>query len=238
MELLDNPDVSAIMATWGGKNGNQLVSNLPYDLLSKRRIPVIGFSDTCVLLNPISVFSDIITFYGPNIAGKLTESEHYDLTELCGGEWVPFGNKMKESWVTIRDGKTDGFLYGGNLSTFTIGLAGNDCLKKMHDIIFFWESAGDPPQIIDQYLSGLENSGFFKSVKAMIVGQTFYNEEERKNRPLNELLREYGDRYDIPVIKMETFGHSVTENPIIPIGAHVSINTDTKSIDLNSPIVE
>ena len=108
----------------------------------------------------------------------------------------------------------------------------------MHDIIFFWESAGDPPQIIDQYLSGLENSGFFKSVKAMIVGQTFYNEEERKNRPLNELLREYGDRYDIPVIKMETFGHSVTENPIIPIGAHVSINTDTKSIDLNSPIVE
>lgn len=54
-------------------------------------------------------------------------------------------------------------------------------------LFFFWESANDPPQIIDQYLAGLENSGFFASIKAMIVGQTNYNKKLVVDRPLNDL---------------------------------------------------
>ncbi|MDR0460799.1 MAG: LD-carboxypeptidase [Nitrososphaerota archaeon] len=236
-ELINDESIDALLATWGGKNASQLVRVLPYQHFSERRIPVIGFSDTGVILNPISVFSDIITFYGPNIAGKMLEGLHGDMSELSHGLYEPFGKTAKDYWQTIKEGNAEGVLYGGNLSTFTIGLSGSECLRRMNNVVFFWESASDTPQIMDQYLTGLENSGFFEKVKAMIVGQTVYSEEPRKNRPLNELLSEMGERYNIPVIKIESFGHGKAENPIIPIGAKVEINTNTKSIALKNPVV-
>lgn len=238
IELLSDSNTKALLATWGGKNGSQLINFLPYELFKKRRIPVIGFSDTCVLLNPISVYSDIVTFYGPNIAGKLTESAHWDMSELRTGVYEPFGSTAFEKWQTIKSGKAEGVLYGGNLSTFTIALAGSACLKKMKDIIFFWESSAEPPQIIDQYLTGLENAGFFENVRGMIVGNTLYEEEQRKNRPLYDLLSEFGKRYNIPVVQVKTFGHCITENPMIPIGAAVLMDTESKEIKLLEKVVE
>lgn len=237
INLLSNPSVKALLATWGGKNGSQLINALPYDLFRERRIPVIGFSDTCVLLNPISVCSDIVTFYGPNIAGKLTESTHSSMSELCNGLYAPFGNNATKQWKTFTSGKVEGVLYGGNLSTFTIALAGSPCLKEMKNVIFFWESSGDPPQIIDQYLTGLENAGFFNNVNGMIVGKILYEEEQRKNRPIDELLSEYGERYNIPVVQIDTFGHCITENPLIPIGAAVSLDTHRSEIKLMEKVV-
>ncbi len=237
IELISNSNIKAMLATWGGKNGNQLLRYLPYEQFSERRIPIIGFSDTCVLLNPISVYSDIITFYGPNIAGKLTESSHADMSDLRQKFYAPFGETASQNWTTITSGQIDGVLYGGNLSTFTIALSGTECLRKMKDVIFFWESAGDPPQIIDQYLSGLENAGFLDRLKGMIVGKVLFEETERKNRPLNDLLYEYGSKLNIPIIKIDTFGHCKTENPMIPIGARVSINTYTHTINLTHPVV-
>jgi len=235
--LLGDTSINALLATWGGKNASQLVNTLPYQIFSERRIPIIGFSDVGVILNPISVFSDIITFYGPNIAGKMLEGSHGDMYELSHGFYKPFGETAADDWQTINQGATEGILYGGNLSTFAIGLAGNNCLKQMNDIVFFWESASDPPQIIDQYLTGLENAGFFDKVRAMVVGQTLFSEETRKNRPLNDLLFEFGKRYNIPVVKIETFGHGKAENPIIPIGAEVQLDTNSKDIALKSPVV-
>lgn len=237
-ELIGNESVKALLATWGGKNGNQLIDDLPYDLFRKRRIPVIGFSDTCVLLNPISVFSDIVTFYGPNVAGKLIESDHPCMESLRVGLYPPFGKTAVDNWNTIIEGKAEGVLYGGNLSTFTVGLLGSECLNRMNDIVFFWESASDPPQIMDQYLTALGNAGFFNKVNAMIVGKTLYNEIERKNRPLVDLLDEVGRRYNIPVVQISTFGHCKTENPMIPIGACVSLNTYTKTVNLMHMVVE
>lgn len=237
IELISNKEIKALLATWGGKNGSQLISCLPYEQFRERKIPVIGFSDTCVILNPISVYSDIITFYGPNIAGKLTESSHADLSDLRKEIYNPFGDTASQFWTTITPGQVEGVLYGGNLSTFTIALSGTECLRKMKDIIFFWESAGDPPQIIDQYFTGLENAGFFEKVKAMVVGKVLYEEVERKNRSLNDLLYEYGKRLNIPVVRIDTFGHCKTENPMIPIGAGVSLNTNTQTIELIHPVV-
>ena len=238
IDLLSDENVKALLATWGGKNSNQLVKILPYSLFKKRRIPIIGFSDTCVILNPISIYADIITFYGPNIAGKILDSQHSDMSELSGKPYKPFGESAKRSWMSITPGSVEGILYGGNLGTFTIGLSGHECLRKMEDVVFFWENANESPQIIDQYLMGLENAGFFSSIKAMIVGQVSNERRSIQNRPINDLLYDYGYRHSIPIVKLDTFGHYNAENPPIPIGAHVALDTQRKILKLLQSVVE
>ena len=230
--LLAKDDVAALLASWGGKNCNRLIGKLPYSDFLVRRKPVIGFSDTGVMLNAISAVTGLITFYGPNIAGKLNESQHYDL-RLLRGEYVPpFGEATDSHWTTITDGTATGRLFGGNLSTFVLGLAGSPQMAEIDESIFFWESASEPPQIIDQFLRCLANCGFLSRIKAMVVGDVEYSEVERKDRPINDLLREYGEEFDIPVVRIATFGHKSLENPAIPIGAVARLSTERQSVEL------
>ena len=80
--LLSNNNVKAIMTSWGGKSCNQLLPYLDYGLIAKQRKPIMGFSDGCVLLNSITYKTGLITFHGPNVAGKLYETKHSDMSLL------------------------------------------------------------------------------------------------------------------------------------------------------------
>lgn len=231
-ELVDDPDVGALLATWGGKSCGQLVEGLPYAKIAARRVPVAGFSDAGVLLNAITARSGVVTYYGPNIAGKLTESEHPTLDLARGEDVPPFGFGAQSAWQTITPGVCDGTLVGGGLSTFAIGLGGSRLLDAFEDPIFFWESGSSPPQIIDQLLTGLDNSGFLRRIRAMVVGHVLYEEVDRKNRPIDDLLAEVGTALGIPVVRIPTFGHLSTENPMIPIGARVHLDTEAQEIRL------
>jgi muramoyltetrapeptide carboxypeptidase len=233
VELLTDDDVDALIASWGGKNSNRLVRDLPYGHFAESRKPLIGFSDACVLLNAVTATTGLNTFYGPNIAGKLLESSHHDFRLLCGEKVPPFGVTASQHWRTLVPGSASGRLYGGNL-----GLSGSRAMAEMTEPIFFWESSSAPTQIIDQYLSCLKNCGFLDRVKAMIVGDVSFDEVPRKRRPVDDLLVEYGEELGIPVIRIETFGHRKMENPAIPIGAFVRLTTATQSITMEKSAVD
>ena len=237
VELLADTTIGALLASWGGKSANQLVRDLPYDEFLAARKPVIGFSDACVLLNAITAVTGLITFAGPNIAGKLIESSHWDLGLMRGNNEPPFGRTAEDCWHTIIPGHAQGQLFGGNLSTFVLGTVGTDVMALMHDIIFFWESASEPPQIIDQHLACLDNAGFLERVRAIIVGDVSYTEEARKERPLDDVIRDYALKYQIPAVQIPTFGHHMLENPAIPIGAVVELNTVDRTVSYTGPVV-
>lgn len=235
-ELVLNSEISALFGTWGGKSCNQLINDLPYEEIVSARKAVAGFSDVCVLLNAITARTGLITFSGPNVAGKLQESSHFDLDLIRGEAVEPFGNLG--NWDTINEGVATGRLFGGNLSTFVLGLAGWAYFKNIGPKVFFWESASETPQIIDQHLYCLINSGFFDNVQAMIVGDVTYKEEKRKDRPLNECLKEFASILNIPVIKLDNFGHKPLENPIIPIGGKVHVDSSNQTIKLLESVIK
>lgn len=237
--LAADPDVAGLIGSWGGKSANQLVRHLPYELLREARKPIFGFSDVCVLLNAITATTGLITFAGPNVAGKLHESSHWDFGLARGKHTRAFGDRDDENWTTVKAGGASGILFGGNLSTFVLGLTGTPQMAQMHDVVFFWESASEPPQIIDQHLSCLENAGFFERVRAMVVGDvTYKNEEARKDVPIEDVLEAFAARWNIPAVKLANFGHRSLENPIVPIGAGVEIDTSEKEIRLTEPVVD
>jgi len=232
--LLDNKDVDILMATWGGKSSSQLLQYLDYDLIKRKQKPITAFSDGTLLLNAIFSQTDLITFSGPNVVGKLDESEWSDLS---------FFQNSTENLSILTDnninriishGKIQGRLIGGNLSTFVLGLIGTPYIPKIEDMIFFWETGSATPQMLDQYLTLLENSGFFNHLNGMVVG-TLENCADQKDwgqRSPFDILKNIADKYKIPIVQTESFGHEKRENPIFPIGALCELDTKTQSLTI------
>lgn len=238
-ELIDRDDVDMLLATWGGKQCNQLVSLLDFDRIARSRKPFSGFSDGCVLVNAITAATGMYTFHGPNVAGKMNETRHVDLSPMVSTEspiFSPdrvFGDDTSESWETWRGGEAVGRLFGGNLTTFVLGLVGTEYLPSGTDIIFFWEVLDERPQIVHQHLTCLANAGFFRNVRGMVVGDV--NDVEPtdwKSRSIREAVLDAVGDFSFPVAHIPTFGHKAVENPAVPIGPRAELSSAKRSVRL------
>lgn len=236
-QLLKDDKVAALLASWGGKSCNQLLDKVDYELVRKYRKPVFAFSDGCVLLNALAAQSELFTFHGPNVAGKLFETQHADFS-LLGKESESrlnlLGNVQHAPTRVIRSGKSQGRLFGGNLSTFVLGLVGSPYMPAWNPSLFFWESASETPQIVHQHLTCLRNAGVFDRVTGMIIGSFIVEEpsEYKKRDPFEMIIDAVGD-YQFPILYCPTFGHpSHLENPILPIGAMCQLDSDLRSLIL------
>jgi len=239
--LLRDESVNMLMASWGGKSTSQLIKYLDYELISKSNKIITAFSDGTVLLNAINAKTGLITFCGPNVAGKLEESEWSELDFFQRASKGAQILSEKNISNVIYPGKVLGKLVGGNLSTFTLGLTGSSYLQDGDDIIFFFESGSASPQLLDQYLTLLDNSGFLQRIKAMVVGSLENCVDVKKdwgNRNPVNIIGEFVNKYRIPTIQTEAFGHGKRENPIFPIGAICELNTELLTLSITKNILK
>lgn len=240
-ELLLNKDVGALLSSWGGKSCNQLVNKLDYDLIKKTSKPILGFSDPCVLLNNITAKTGLVTFYGPNVVGKLHETEHSDFAILQEKNFSEnlLGKVEKNDSKVIKSGISTGRLIGGNLSTFVLGVVCSDIPTDFfNDAILFWEDAGNSAQIINQHLFALENIGVLERLSGMIIGDFRYEDslDWKKIDDFDSLSIVLG-KYNYPILYARTFGHADIENPILPIGATCELDTNSKALKLKGEIL-
>lgn len=240
-ELLSRPDVDCLLSTWGGKQCNELLEYLDFAQVGRTRKPIISFSDGCVLLNAITAETGVTTFHGPNVAGKLDESEYGDLATFSGADMDKgarvFGPDVE--WTIWRDGESEGRLFGGNLNTFALGLTGTKFLELQEPVIFFWESLGDRPQIIHQQLTLLVNCGWFDRVAGMIVGDLMTDPSpegsEWKRIDVKEAVLNALIAFDLPILKCDSFGHRSLQNPVVPIGPKCRLKTQHQLVTLEEP---
>ncbi|MCD4744688.1 MAG: LD-carboxypeptidase [Bacteroidales bacterium] len=241
-KLLDDPNVDFLISSWGGKSCNQLVKHLDFDKISFHRKAITGFSDPCVISNYITQKTGLYTFYGPNVLGKLNETDHHSFKILKVENYDVniFGNVNSIPCRCINRGVSEGRLIGGNLSTFLLGFVCSDVdINYFKDKILFWEDAGNPPQIIDQYLRALENKGIFNLISGMIIGDFVYEDSQSwKNKDHFKLINEIFKNYNFPIAYIPSFGHQKLENPIIPIGASGVFNAEEFTFFMNENIIE
>lgn len=242
--LVSDPEVDILWAAWGGKSCNQLLTRLDYERIAAARKPILAFSDGCVLLNAITALTGLITFSGPNVIGKAYESQHARLSLLTDEHYGRSNNLLGESGqdasISLVNGVREGKLVGGNLSTFVLGLTGSKFMPDFSDVIFFWESVADPPQLVDQYLTCLRNAGFFSRVRGMVIGSFIEQDAAgyRRRDPL-ETVMDVLAGLDIPVLYAPTFGHLATlENPVLPIGALCELNSAARTLSLLEDVID
>jgi muramoyltetrapeptide carboxypeptidase len=241
-ELLKANDVDVLVSSWGGKSCNQLVKYIDYDLVRLKQKAILGFSDAGVLLNHITAKTGLITFYGPNVIGKLDETEHENMAFLNDDFFQGniLGNVERVNCQVIKSGISEGKLIGGNLSTFVLGVVSSQIPDSYFDnSIFFWEDAGSPAQIINQYLTAISNRGIFNRINGMIIGD-FITEDTNEWKRTNDFdsIKQALGNCNFPVIYAPTFGHKKLENPLMPIGAKCRLDANKYLLKLLEPIIE
>ncbi|MBI5275980.1 MAG: LD-carboxypeptidase [Burkholderiales bacterium] len=232
-QLLCNDRVTALIASRGGKGSNGLLSHIDYALFSKARKPVIGFSDVCVLLNAITASTGLTTFYGPNVLSHLHESNHSDLRALRIAHPPQMLTHPKSQ--SIRPGRMEGRLVGGNLSTFTVSIAGSRFQPQVECPIFFWEAGSRDWRLISQYLNALLVRGVLQGFAGMLIGRIGI---ECDLAPLElEFLKGLLKSVDVPVLYMPIFGHGPAENPVLPIGGRVVLDATEHQVIFDEALV-
>ena len=173
--MFADPEVDAIMCSQGGDNANSCLSLIDYELIKRNPKIFIGISDITVLLLSIYKKTGLVTFHGNDFLwGFGMKPTKYDIDEfklrLMDGE-IGEINRNSE-WNTIRKGRAEGILMGGNLKCM-LKSAGTEFFPDFKDAILFVEAYEITSGMCDAHFHQLKQMGVFDKIKGVIVGYIY-----------------------------------------------------------------
>ncbi|HKL92951.1 MAG: LD-carboxypeptidase [Bacteroidales bacterium] len=233
---LDNPDCQAILCVRGGYGCNQLMDHLTFDGFLEQPKWLIGFSDVTQLHMRLMQLG-FASIHG-GMARQLHDYHNSDkkgmqparaLHTLLKGNPLDY---LVANHAFNRIGKTEGVLWGGNLSIL-FSLRGTPYETIPDNGILFIEDVGEKPYVIERMLINLKQSGILSTLKGLIVGQfTEYEEDPGMGYSLQELISRQVSEYDFPICFGFPVGHVFENMPLIQ-GARVRLNVQTSCSTLN-----
>jgi muramoyltetrapeptide carboxypeptidase len=140
--------------------------------------------------------------------------------------------------VTMRRGKAQGRLIGGNLSVLH-ALMGTPFEIQTAGKILFIEDVGEAPYRVDRMLSTLKLAGKFDGVSGIVLGQFTARKEEAKwddDMSIDDVLKDYFCKLGVPVVSRFPLGH-VIYNATLPVGAMAELDASKQTVRiLENPV--
>lgn len=170
MEMLLDPDVSAVLMVRGGYGTVRVLDLLDLSVLRNYPKWICGYSDITVLhraLNSMgiaSLHSTMPVSFSDNPA-RVIDS----LFDALSGKRASMDFEAKTFNVDPKNPPISGLLTGGNLSVM-YSLLGSEQMKFNEGDILFMEDVDEYLYHIDRMLTALKRAGIFKKVKAVLVG--------------------------------------------------------------------
>ena len=237
-------ETKAIISTVGGLVALETLEHVDFDLVKNQPKIFAGYSDTTTLQLAFLAKTGLVTFHSPNAAALPDlRPKGYTMSNF----WKMLGSndvgpiKPQSVWQTVRHGKAEGVLFGGNLSCLCklLGtkfdpIANLDkWFDKDEKFIFFWEEVYEQFSEIMRNLWQLRNTGFFERVAGMVVGKlTAVAEIDYSDfPPKKELLKAVTAPFDFPIIYGFDFGHEVPK-ATVPIGVKARIDTSANLLEI------
>lgn len=214
----------------GGWGANELLPLIDYENIARHPKLFCSYSDGTSILNAIYAKTGLITYYGLG-AGEFRDLKHYDYVQfakhfICGNKAALLCGSGE--WRTIRSGACEGILIGGYTMNFA-WLVGGDYFKydAGQKYILFIEDHEkfSEPVAVSAYLSHIEQSPFIRNVSGLIFGH--YSNEVPET--LLQRLERFGEKYSIPVIYTDDFGH-YTKHSILPIGVSARLDANAQKL--------
>ena len=223
--MYKDKNIDLIMAANGGWNSNQLLSRLNFNLIKKNPKPLVGFSDITILLNAIFAKTGLIQIHGPMVTWGFDENN-----ELTNQSFLDVLIKKRQIFSLpafgnfLKKGPLRGVLVGGNLTSLET-LIGTPYEPDWRGKIFFWEETGETIYRLDRTLTHFKNTGVWKKIKGMIVGNLnkINNKFCAKKIDVLKMIKSHFVDYAFPILKTDLFGHSVSSNISIPIGGKIEV---------------
>lgn len=167
---LDNPNIKAIWCARGGYGSVRILDLLDYSTFKKHPKWIIGYSDITAFHNHIHNM-DIASLHAM-MGTSLQDAPETIQETIQSCKDALFGNSISyqiPSSPYNRTGTAQGVLVGGNIAILASMLGSSSQLDTEGKILFI-EEIGEYKYAIDRMLQSLKRAGYFKGLKAVVVG--------------------------------------------------------------------
>jgi muramoyltetrapeptide carboxypeptidase len=253
--MFADEEVNAIICALGGSIAIRCLRHLDYDLIKRNPKIFSGMSNITTFLIaflaktgvPGLHQTDVVFGFGADMnseEGKYETDLFFRVTKNA----EPLGLlPALTKWEVWREGKAEGKLFGGSINSAETMLGTPYYPKLNEDIIFFWESIGQPLDELDAKFTHFRETGIFERTKGMLIGK-FRDEVSDSTSKTGQIIRDRIDEirglvmdiaagYDFPIIGNMDFGH-YTPNLPLPIGIKAAMDTDGMKVWLKESYVE
>lgn len=234
-EMFKDKEVGAIFCVRGGEDSNITFDYIDYDLIQKNPKIICGFSDNTSILNVINDKTGIITYHGPTFKSLTSWETEYAYRQVVD-TFIKGISKIGEEtdeYKTIKEGKVEGELIGGNITLFSRLVTGKYKVDISNKILFLEElGVESSPEVVNRELYYMKQNGVFDKIKGLWIGNYDHISGITLEKILLDIIEYEKNKYTFPIIKSNNFGH-IDKKAIIPIGVMAEINTkEDKKIKL------
>lgn len=200
-EMMDDPEVKAILCGRGGYGMTHLVDRLNFKKFRKHPKWIVGYSDITLLHTHLYSNYYISSLHAPmaaafNDAGYINRYVQ-SLRQALEGKWARYNAEPHE---LNRQGEAVAELVGGNLALLAHGI-GTDSELKTRSRILFIEDVGEYLYNVDRMMYQLKRAGKLKNLAGLIIGG--FSDMKDTDRPFGEdvyaIIRNIVEEYDYPV---------------------------------------
>ncbi len=243
-EMFRDKEVKAVICSRGGYGSPRLLDKIDYKLIARNPKIFVGYSDITALQMAFLEKTGLLTFAGPMLAVDLYNSVSPFTEEMF---WTLITSNKKfgriefpgnEKIFPVVKGVAKGRLIGGNLATF-LSLAGTQYFPDIRNKILLLEEVSEAPYRVDRMFNQLRLMGVFKKISGLILGAfTDCNESdsEKKTLTTGEVVADYVDKLDIPVVYNFMYGH-IADKITVPFGAGMRVNASRSIIEITESVV-
>ena len=127
--------------------------------------------------------------------------------------------------MTLKQGKAEGELIGGNLSLIHEFAAGKYKANFENKILFLEELGIEtPPETASNFLAFMKQNDVFDKINGLWIGNYEHESGFSLEKIISDILELPNKKYNFPIIKSNNFGHIETKT-VIPIGTKARIDT-------------
>ena len=215
--------VKLIFCATGGNSAIGIIPYLDLRSIKKNQKPIIGYSDNTSILNVLAEQCNLITIHGPHQGSYWKTKTKVEARALISCiEKSKYSLDFKEEHVIYQNNKeiVEGKVIGGSFTPIYDLMATPFKVKTNNKILFleFNELKG---RRIYSMLSVLKMGGFFKGIKAIIIG------DFNKCLEGEQYVFDFFSKLKISTIYLRNFGHKKL-NIAFPIGGNCRINFNNK----------
>ncbi|MFN2489904.1 MAG: LD-carboxypeptidase [Actinomycetota bacterium] len=246
--MFADPDVDIVQCLQGGYGSAQAIPYIDFDVIAGNPKPFIGYSDITALHTAIRHQTDLVTFYGPGLAGvddpdRTSDGRRFVQERLLRAltRTEPLGEvprRIGDDYVrALAPGKVSGEMVGGCLwllgqtigTPWQIDLAGK---------IFFFEDYDAPPWYIDGILNQMKQAGMLEKAIGVVVGE-LEKCDWRESRPefpqtlsIEDVLESYVEPLGVPALYGLPLGHG-DSLATTPLGVAVTLDADERRLTID-----
>lgn len=225
-----DPNIDAIWCARGGTGAAQLLPYLGDWILNK---PIIGYSDSTVLLNYVAmhggqalhapVFQEIAC---KNLAQSPISADALDVIRMLDANTIQNVNTAQRHYYDLQPVNSiaqqtqalhnkglSGKVLGGNLTVLCTLQGTANALKLTEPSLLLLEDVGEPFYRLERCLTQLLQSCDVTQIRALVMGDFYQCPQKNVPHDLPQIFAEYLDPLQIPLYQCTSFGHGTQNRP-------------------------